>query len=454
MRDEFDLIVIGAGSGGVRASRIAASYGAKVAVVEERFAGGTCVNVGCVPKKLFVYSAEVGEALRHAQGYGWNAEGKSFSWDTLRDQQLKEVARLQAIYKKMLNTAGVEWIDGKASLAGPQEVNVGGVVYRAKKILIACGSRPNRPQIPGIEKALVSDHMFSLEKLPQSAIVLGGGYIGVEFAGILNAFGVKVTLVMRKDTVLNRFDNDVRHHVHNCVQARGVQMVTHEKLQEILEHKNGFEVKTDKGTYTADLVLNALGRVAYTEQLGLENTEITTNAQGHIEVDSATFQTKEPSVYAVGDVTGGLQLTPVALAEGMAFAQQHFGDIKPAFMHVAVPTAVFSQPEIGTVGMTEEAASLQCDIDVYMSQFKPLSAALSGSQEKVLMKLIVEQKTEKILGLHMVGPHAGEMLQGFAVGVTAGMTKNQMDQTVGIHPTMAEEFVTMREPTRSVQKVS
>lgn len=446
---EFDLIVIGAGSGGVRLARMSAQRGARVAIVESRYLGGTCVNVGCVPKKLFVYGAHVSEDLEDAAGYGWKVplDQVSFDWPTLVANKNAEIDRLNGIYGRMLENAGVTIIEGTASLADANTVVVGNQRYTTRHITVATGSWPVIPDIPGKESILTSNEMFYLPQLPRQAVVWGGGYIAVEFAGILAGLGVETTLLYRGDLFLRGFDHDVREFVANEMRRKGVDLRFGVTIEAVESDGTHYDVTLNDGTHmTTGLVMAATGRRALVEGLGLEALGVRLSESGHVEVDDH-FQTAVPSITALGDVIGTPQLTPVALAQGMVLSRRLFGDGEGDMDYNCIPTAVFCQPTIGTVGLTEEEAKeAGHTVSIYRSEFRPMKHTLSGREERCLMKLVVDAGTDKVLGAHMVGPDAGEITQGLAVAIKAGATKAQFDSTLGIHPTSAEEFVTMREP--------
>ena len=440
-----DLFVIGAGSGGVRAARISAGLGAKVIVAEGLYLGGTCVNVGCVPKKLYVYGSEFGKAFKDAEGFGWTVDGTSFDWPTLRDNKTREISRLNSIYDRLLEGSGAQVISGMATLIDAHTVEVNGTQYHAKKILLATGSWPTKPEFPGNELAITSNEIFDLDSFPQRLLVVGGGYIASEFACIFNGLGAQVTQLYRGDLFMRGFDNDVRVFAAEEIRKTGVELRFNSNIVSLSQTHEGLEAQlTDGSSMVVDAVLCATGRHPNIEGLGLEKTAVTLDARGYVSADER-FQTDEPSIFALGDMTGGPQLTPVAIEQAMAFAQTQFGDAEKVMDYAFIPTAVFCQPNIGTVGFTEEACEARgIDIDVYMSDFKPMKHTLSGRDERTLMKLIVDKSSDRVIGLHMVGPDAGEICQGMAVAMKAGATKAHFDSTVGIHPTAAEEFVTMR----------
>lgn len=449
---DFDLFVIGAGSGGVRASRMAASFGAKVAVAEDTYLGGTCVNVGCVPKKLFVYGSQVPEEVQGAAGYGWDIAEPKFDWPTLRDNKTKEIQRLNGIYGNLLKNAGVELIDGRATIVDPHTVSVNGKNYSAERILVATGGWPTYPDIPGAEHMISSNEAFYLDEFPQRVMVLGGGYIAVEFAGIFNGLGAKTELIYRGPLFLRGFDKEIREFTAKEVAQKGVQLTFDTNIESIEKLPSGeLKVKlTDSSERVVDCVMAATGRTPKIEGLGLENTAVQINKNGTLAVND-DYQTDEPSIYAIGDVIGGLELTPVALAEGMALAKTLYNNQPTKVDYDNIATAVFCQPNIATVGLTEEQALERgLRVRVYCSSFRPMKNTLSGSPERMLMKLLVDDSNDKVIGCHMVGHEAGELIQGLAVAIKAGATKSDFDATIGIHPTAAEEFVTMRDVTRIV----
>ena len=446
---EFDLIVIGAGSGGVRLARMSAQYGARVAVVESRYLGGTCVNVGCVHKKLFVYGAHVHDELDDAGGYGWTVpmDGVRFDWPTLVANKNAEIERLNGVYGRLLDTAGVTVIRGAASLADAHTVIVGDQRYTARHITVATGSWPSVPDIPGKEHVLTSNEMFYLPQLPKQAVVWGGGYIAVEFAGILSGLGVETTLMYRGERFLRGFDDDIRRFAEQEMSKKGVNLVFRTNIDAVAPCDGGYRLTLDTGgTMETGLVMAATGRRPLVDGLGLAEVGVLLDDSGHIQVDDH-FQTSVPSITALGDVIGTPQLTPVAIAQAMVLSRRLFGDGQGTMDYSVIPTAVFCQPNIGTVGLTEaQARDRGHRVRIYRSEFRPMKYTLSGRDERCLMKLVVDDSDDRVLGVHMVGPDAGEIIQGFAVALKAGATKAQFDATVGIHPTSAEEFVTMREP--------
>jgi len=444
---DYDLFVIGAGSGGVRAARMAASFGARVAIAEDQYMGGTCVNVGCVPKKLYVYASQFGKGFDDAVGFGWKGKKPQFDWTTLRDNKKGEIARLNDIYDTLLQGAGADVINGRGRIIDAHTVAVGDTHYSADKLLIATGGWPFVPEFPGNEHAVTSNEIFDLETFPRRLVIVGGGYIAVEFAGIFNGLGANVTQLYRQSLFLRGFDLDIRKHAAQEIPNSGIDLKFEVNVRSIKQIKDGLRVELDNGTaLEADAVLYATGRNPNLAGLGLENVNVTLNDAGTIAVDHA-FQTAEPSIFAVGDVIGGMELTPVALAEGMAFARRQFGGMNQQVDYDFIPSAVFCQPTIGTVGFTEEQARAEFgELRLFKSNFRPLKHTLSGREEKSFMKLIVDATTDRVVGLHMMGPDAGEITQGFAVAMRAGATKAIFDTTIGIHPTTAEEFVTLREP--------
>lgn len=449
MAYDFDLYVIGAGSGGVRAARFAAGFGAKVAVAESRYLGGTCVNVGCVPKKLLVYGAHFAEDFEQASGFGWSLGEANFDWATLIANKDREINRLNGIYRNLLVNSGVTLHEAHAKIVGPHEVEVNGERFTAKNILIATGGWPQIPEIPGREHAIGSNEAFFLKELPKRVLVVGGGYIAVEFAGIFHGLGANTTLLYRGDLFLRGFDGSVRKHLQEELTKRGLDLQFNADIARIDKQADGSLKATlkDGRELEADCIFYATGRRPMLDNLGLENTDVQLTDKGFIKVDEQ-YQTSEPSILALGDVIGRVQLTPVALAEGMAVARRLFKpeQYRPVDYKM-IPTAVFSLPNIGTVGLTEEdAREAGHDVVIFESRFRPMKLTLTECQEKTLMKLVVDGKTDKVLGCHMVGPDAGEIVQGLAIALKAGATKRDFDDTIGVHPTAAEEFVTMRTP--------
>lgn len=443
---DYDLFVIGAGSGGVRASRIAASLGARVAIAEERYFGGTCVNVGCVPKKLFSYAAHFSDSFEDSAGFGWQADNIRFDWATLKSNKDNEIKRLNSIYKSILDNNDVTIFQDRARLAGPNTVAVAGQTVSARFILIAVGGWPWTPEYPGSEHAVSSNEIFALESLPQSIAVVGGGYIAVEFASIFAGLGRETTLIYRGNKLLRGFDEDVRDLI-SAEMSHKTSLKLEDDISSLVKQNNELKVTLKSGyEFECDLVLSATGRRPLTADLGLETVNVETDDWGAIVVDEQ-FQTREPGIYAVGDVIDRVALTPVALAEGQLVARRLFGADSKDLSYENIPTAVFCHPNVATCGLTEaEAREKGLDIDVYFSTFNPLKHTVSGREERSLIKLIVDKPTDKVIGAHIVADDAGELMQGIAVAMNAGATKAQFDSTIGIHPTLAEEFVTMREP--------
>ncbi len=446
MKDyDYDLFVIGAGSGGVRAARTAAAAGARVAIAEERYFGGTCVNVGCVPKKLFSYGAHYSHDLQDAKAYGWHVpQGVSFDWQILRENKDKEISRLNGIYKNMLDKAGVEIHQNRAVLLADGGIEVGGNRITARHTVIATGGWPFVPDIPGSELAVTSNEFFVLDVLPARAVVVGGGYIGVELAGIMAGLGVDVTLVHRGELLLRGFDEDVRKCLTEEI-AQYAELRLNTEISRLDKSATGIRVALNTGdSFDTDMVLFATGRRPNTEGLGLEAAGVACQANGAVIVDEH-FSTSVPGIYAVGDVIDRVALTPVALAEGEALSRRLFNAGPKPVNYDLVPSAVFSLPAVATVGLTEsEAAARYADIDVYVTRFTHLKHTLTGNAGKIFMKLIAERASGRVIGLHMLGDDAAEIIQGFAVAMQAGATKSDFDATIGIHPSAAEEFVTLR----------
>ncbi len=447
---DFDLFVIGGGSGGVRASRIAASYGARVAVAESYRMGGTCVIRGCVPKKLLVYAAHFAEDFEDAHNYGWTVGARSFSWSTLIANKDKEIARLEGIYQRLLDNSKVKSYKARARLLDRNTVEVGGERVTAKTILIATGGWPVMPAMPGVEHCINSNDAFELRELPRRVLVVGGGYIALEFAGIFRGLGSEVTVSYRGDRILRGFDHDVRAFTQNELAKKGMKFALGSVVESVEKRGDGSlraTLRDTNGTATidCDAVMLATGRAPNTKALGLEQAGVTMNAEGGVVVDEYSRSSVE-NIYAVGDVTHRFALTPVAIREGHAFANTVFGNIPTPIDHDSIPTAVFSQPPVCTVGLTEEAAlKRHAQVDIYKADFKSLKHTLSGRDERTFMKLIVETQSGVVLGAHMVGADAPEIIQGVAIAVKARLTKVQFDATCAIHPTAAEEFVTLRE---------
>ena len=460
MRDfDFDLFVIGGGSGGVRAARMAAQRGVRVALAEVAAMGGTCVNVGCIPKKLYSYAAHYADSFEESHGFGWVGEAPRLDWDVLKTNRAREISRLNGVYNHLLKSSGVQIIEDWATLTGKHTVEVAGKTYSAKHILIATGGTPTVPDVPGREHVITSNDIFDLSPFPKRLLVVGGGYIGCEFASIFNGLGSQVTLLHRGVQILRGFDEDVRTFIASEMVKTGVTLHLNTDVAAIERSQDGeggagrLNVRLlDGSVIAADAVLYATGREPLTGGLGLDTAGVAVNDAGAIEIN-AHYQTSVPSIYAVGDVTARLQLTPVALGEAMVVVDHLFGTQagkKPRQMsYDFIPTAVFTHPNIGTVGYTEdEACEKFGQITVFRSDFRALRHTLSGSTERTLIKLLVEDASDRVVGLHMVGPDAGEIVQGFAVAMKAGATKAIFDSTIGIHPTLAEEFVTMREPVK------
>ena len=444
---DFDFFVIGGGSGGVRAARIAATHGARVAIAEEYRMGGTCVIRGCVPKKLLVYASRFAHEFEDAAGFGWTIEGAKFDWPTLIANKDKEIARLEAAYRKNVGGAGAEIIDSRVVIEDVHTLRVlkTGARIRTKYILVATGGHPSTLEIPGKELSITSNEAFHLDALPRRIVIQGGGYIAVEFACLFAALGAKVTLVHRGDEILRGFDDDMRAHVRGEMVARGIDVRLNDTINKIEDHKSHrCAFLSDGAAIEADQVMLAVGRAPNTKDMGLEAAGVKLNANGAIAVDEAS-RTNVPSIYAIGDVTARLALTPVAIREGHAVADTLFGNNPWHLDHANVPSAVFSEPEIGTVGLSETAAKADGkSLDVYRTRFRSMKATLSGRDTAMLMKLVVEQGTEKVLGVHIVGEGAAEMVQMAAIAVKMGATKRDFDNTVALHPTASEELVTLR----------
>src|SRR5512138_289753 len=444
---DYDLFVIGGGSGGVRGARMAAATGARVAIAESYRYGGTCVIRGCVPKKLLSYAAHFHEDFEDAAGFGWTVDGARFDWARLIANKDKEIDRLEGIYEKLLANAGVKAFHGHARLIDPHTVEIGDERITAKVILVATGGRPTFPLEPGWEHGISSNEAFHLKELPKRVVVAGGGYIAVEFAGIFNGLGSEVTLIYRGPQILRGFDDDVRNALAGEMVKKGIDVMVETTIDRIEKKDKGLLLHlSDGSTLEADAVMAATGRQPNVENLGLEQVGVATDKNGAIRVDEYS-RTSVENIYAVGDVTDRINLTPVAIQEAMAFVDTVFRNKPRAMDHADVPSAVFSHPPVATVGLTEWQAREQYGpLDIYRSIFRPLKHTLSGRDEKTMMKLIVAQDSQRVVGVHMVGLDAPEIVQGMAVAIKAGATKQVFDATVGIHPTAAEEFVTMREP--------
>ena len=453
---DYDLFTIGAGSGGVRASRMSAMRGARVAVAEEFRPGGTCVIRGCVPKKFMVYASGFAKHLKTARAYGWDLPEKpAFDWPAFRDAMNAEVDRLSGIYARNLNNAGVELIEERAEIVGSHEVRLvqSDRVVTARHILIATGGAPSKDwTLPGVEHTITSNELFHLKALPEHIVIAGGGYIACEFAQVFAGLGVKTCLVYRGDTVLRGFDEDVRTFVHEALKACGVRVITHTVFEKIAETqgKPGFKTVTLKNgdELVADQVVFAIGRKPYTEGLGLEAAGVEIDAAGAIKVD-AYSKTNIDHIYAVGDVTNRVNLTPVAIREGAAFAATVFGQTPTAYDHDLIPSAVFTQPPVGTAGLTEtQARKAHGQIDIYKAKFRPMKGMLTDNPDWMLVKLVVRASDQVVLGVHIVGDDAPEIIQAVGIAVKAGLTKDQFDATCAVHPTAAEELVTLKEKWR------
>lgn len=446
---DYDLITIGGGSGGVRASRFSAQrHGKKVAIIENLRIGGTCVMRGCVPKKLLVYGAHFADDFEDATGYGWTVNGSKHDWPKLMAAKQRELNRLEDVYHRLLREAGVDEITGTGKLVDAHTVDVNGKTYTAEHILIATGGWPSLPDVPGIEHAITSNEALDLEDLPKRIVIVGGGYIAVEFAGIFNALGAEVTVIIRGENILRGFDQSMRDALRDEMQKKGITVLSGCQVKSIEKADGGFSLRLDQvDMLETDLVMYATGRAPNSKGIGLEEAGVKLDRNGAIVVDEYS-KTSVDSIYAIGDVTDRIQLTPVALAEGMAFARTLYDGKPTSVSYENVPSAVFSQPPIGTVGLTEEDARKNHKVAIYQSRFRPMKHTLSGRDEHAVMKLIVDKETDKILGAHMIGADAPEIIQGIGIAVKAGATKADFDATIGIHPTAAEEFVTMREPLR------
>ena len=444
---DYDLFVIGAGSGGVRASRVSAAHGARVGIAEEHKVGGTCVIRGCVPKKLLVYGAHFAEDLADARRFGWDVPPATFSWPTLRDNVLDEVARLEVAYSNTLENSGVEIIKERAVLTGPNSVKLGsGREIRAERILLATGATPMIPSCDGCEHGITSNEAFELPELPKRVVIAGAGYIANEFAGIFNELGSKVTIACRSDTILRGYDEQIRDRLLHISLTKGIDFRFNTHFRRVERRQDGLlTIHTHDGDpMEADLLMYAIGRRPHTEHLGLETAGVDTDETGAIRVDSDN-RSSCPSVFAVGDITNRVQLTPIALREAQSFADTQYGGKPWRVDYTNIPSAVFSHPPIGAVGMTEsEARQKLGSVKVFTSDFKAMKNVLAGRNERALYKLVVNGETDRVVGIHMIGPDAPEILQAAAVAVKAGLTKAQFDETVALHPTMAEELVLMR----------
>jgi glutathione reductase (NADPH) len=444
---DCDLFVIGGGSGGVRAARMAAQRGVRVALAEAGALGGTCVNLGCIPKKLYSYAAHYGEAFEESHGFGWNGEAPWFDWQTLKRNRAIEIMRLNGVYEKLLISAGVQLMRGRARFVDAHTVEIEGELFRAGHVLVATGGLPARPHFAGQELAITSNDMFDLEPFPRRLLVIGGGYIACEFASIFSGLGSRVTQVYRGPQVLRGFDDDIRGFVAAEMRKKGVELRTHAHVDALQRTGDGLRATLQDGsTLEVDAVLAATGRRPNVGGLGLEAAGVRVNEHGAIAVDDE-LRTSAPHIFAVGDVIDRVQLTPVALAEAMVVVDRLFGSGRRTMDYENIPTAVFTHPNVGTVGLTEaQARDRHPTLRIYRSEFRALKHTLSMSSERTLMKLVVDDASDRVLGVHMVGADAGEIVQGFAVALKSGATKAVFDSTIGIHPTAAEEFVTMREP--------
>jgi glutathione reductase (NADPH) len=450
MNYDFDLFVIGAGSGGIATARRAAQYGAKVGIVEFDRLGGTCVNRGCIPKKLMVYAGHFPEKFEEAKGYGWSAVESTLDWTKMITSVRDEVTRLNGIYQNMLDNSKVQVFEGYGKFVDPHTIAIGDTKVTAEKILIAVGGHPVKPDIPGMEYTMVSDDIFNLPQQPKRIVIIGGGYIGVEFACIFNGLGSEVTLITRGHRILRGFDEDIRNEVQEGMERHGIRVINigDGRLKAIEKTDEGLKIFLDGDTEAvavADCIsLTAIGRIPNIQDLGIENTKVEIK-NGAIAVDEFS-QTTESHIFAVGDCTDRINLTPVAIAEGRAFADTHFGGKDKKMSYENIPTAVFATPEAATVGLSEAEAREKYgdEIEVYRSKFRPMYYVLPGKQEKTLIKVIVDKKTDKVVGAHMVGNYAAEIMQGVAIAVKMGATKADFDATVAIHPSSAEEFVLLR----------
>ncbi len=447
---DYDLFVIGGGSGGVRCARIAAGHGARVGIAEDTYWGGTCVNVGCVPKKIMVQASEYSRLAEDARGFGWNGPAPVHDWAALIAHKDQEISRLNGIYAKLLGGAGVTMHDAHARFTGPHTLDVGGQTVTAERIVIATGGTPSiEPAIAGMELGITSDQAFHLPALPKRVLMVGGGYIAVEFAGLFRGLGAEVDLVFRQHLPLRGFDLELREDLAAAMTAQGIRLHSSQTVHEIEADGAARRVTLTSGhVVEADLVFFAVGRKPRTKGLGLETAAVAVNDRGAVVVDAHNV-TSQPHVFALGDVSNALNLTPVAIAEGHHLADRLFGRAPPrTWSFAAVPTAVFSSPPIATVGLSEDAAAALGPVDVYVARFTPMRHVMSGRGQKTLMKMIVDQASQRVLGVHMLGDDTAEMMQGIGVALTAGATKADFDRTIGIHPTSAEEFVTLRTRTR------
>ena len=447
MSFDYDLCVIGAGSGGVRAARMSASYGAKVAIIEEYRIGGTCVIRGCVPKKLFVYASHYRDDFQDAAGFGWDISGSHFNWERLVLNTQSEISRLSGLYRQNLEVSGVDIFYSSARLLDRHRIQVKDKVLRAEYILIATGGQPFIPDIAGNEYAITSDDVFQLDELPGKIVIVGGGYIAVEFASIFNGLGVDTTVIYRGQKILRGFDEEVRDHLSDELLKKGIRIVCSLDIESIISTDCGYELRGKGGhCHVSDVILYATGRHPKTQGLGLDKMGISLGKSGEILVDVFS-KTSVDNIYAVGDVTNRVNLTPIAIREGVAFAETVFNKNPQMVDHRLVPTAIFTNPSVGVIGMTEEQARQEYEIDIYKSHFRSLKHTLSRSTEKTFMKMIVDRKTDKLLGIHIIGAESAEMIQAFGIAVTMGATKADFDATIAVHPTVAEEMVTFKEST-------
>lgn len=453
---DYDLFVIGGGSGGVRSGRLAAAMGKKVAIAEEFRYGGTCVIRGCVPKKLYVYASQFAEHFEDAEGFGWTVGESTFDWKKLVAAKDKEITRLEGLYQKGLANAGAEILHTRAELTGPNTIKLldSGKTVTAERIVIAVGGHPTpHDALPGHELCISSNEAFDLPELPKSIVIAGGGYIAVEFANIFHGLGVETTLIYRGKEILSRFDQDMRRGLHAAMEQKGIRILCEDLIQSVTKNADGrLMAETKKhGVLTTDQVMLALGRVPNTKGLGLEAAGVTVNERGAIIID-AFSRTSAPGIYALGDVTDRVQLTPVAIHEAMCFIETEYKGNPTSPDHDLIATAVFSQPEIGTVGLSEEEAGKKFeDLEIYRAEFRPMKATLSGRSERTIMKLVVNAADRKVLGAHILGHEAGEMAQLLGITLKAGCTKDDFDRTMAVHPTASEELVTMYNPSYRIK---